>query len=420
MFENRFLRGSRVESQALLFPLLFAFFWFSASSFDIYSCVDLKGTHMEMQYALMTFGIPTKFLPVTSHGAITLAHHHNFLEQKRLQEQGLETCCSLSIPVDGQPNTLPRQQKGGSTTTSTSTTSTTPLPPPPPKVTSYSAQQDIVIPGEFDILLGRGRCFRENPGNVRFNYVIEMHLERYEKMGKIVKQVLAEELVDRLKETGSRFLKKKKSNVDISTTDGEEWEIVTDTVAREKVSHSFRNRRKLRGLSSSSLSLSSSLVFSSTISTSNTNNSASNRNYNNFPPLSSMAFPSLTVSSASTTTTSTAASTAIAAVDTNTSVKIMKHLLLLDQNTYSKDDSEGIGGGGGGGDGDDRSIFHYALNRNSMHFGQSLWGNTTTTTTNTGSGGLSGGFITDHCGGCFSPQQHHHHQKDNASSQKMM
>jgi hypothetical protein len=373
---------------------------------------------MEIQYALMTFGIPTKFLPVTSHGAITLAHHHHFLEQKRLREEKFETSSSSSDPVDGHfPNTnthqfpnnsnndnnkttdstirasiikastLPIQQKCAGTIT----TSNTPSPPPPPKVPSYSAQPDVVIPGEYDILLGRGRFYRENPGNARFNYVIEMHMERYEKMGKIVKQVLAEELVDRLKETGSRFLKKK-SNAG-NTSDGEEWEIVTDAVAREKVSHSFRNRRKLRGLSSS--------VFSSTSSASNINSYTSN--HNSFPPLSSMVSPSLTVSSSTTVSsslsaasTTTAASTAIAAAGANTSVKIMKHLLLLDQNTYHKDDSEGSGGGG---DGDDRRIFQYALNSNSTNFGQSLWGN------NNG-GGLSGGFIADRCGACFSTQHH--------------
>jgi hypothetical protein len=95
-------------------------------------------------------------------------------------------------------------------------------------------------PTDLDILLGRGRVFREHPGNVRFHHVIELHMERYERSNKNLKQVLADEIVERIKATGSRFLKKNQR--------GGKWEVASDGVAREKVSHSFRNRRSLASM----------------------------------------------------------------------------------------------------------------------------------------------------------------------------
>ena len=41
---------------------------------------------MEVQYDLMTFGIPTDLLPVSMNGDIDLARHRNFLQQRKKME----------------------------------------------------------------------------------------------------------------------------------------------------------------------------------------------------------------------------------------------------------------------------------------------------------------------------------------------
>jgi hypothetical protein len=105
---------------------------------------------------------------------------------------------------------------------------------------SVATGATVEEPTDLDILLGRGRVFREHPGNVRFHHVIELHMERYERSNKNLKQVLTDEIVERIKATGSRFLKKNQR--------GGKWEVASDAVAREKVSHSFRNRRTLASL----------------------------------------------------------------------------------------------------------------------------------------------------------------------------
>lgn len=91
----------------------------------------------------------------------------------------------------------------------------------------------IVIPGPFDVLLGRGKLSQENVGNLRYRNLISSYQERYESVRKAEKTSIADEVVQVVKQCSGRFLKE--HNADFVE--------VSDTKAREKVSHSFRSLR---------------------------------------------------------------------------------------------------------------------------------------------------------------------------------
>ena len=101
---------------------------------------------------------------------------------------------------------------------------------------SYS-KQPVLVPGELDILLGRGRGAQNHKGNIHYRQVVETFRSRYEQIPqKGAKTQLIREVVAVIYDNGGRFLKQ----------DGfGRWIPVDPEVARDKVSHSFRNQKRL-------------------------------------------------------------------------------------------------------------------------------------------------------------------------------
>jgi hypothetical protein len=165
---------------------------------------------------MMTFGISNKLLPVNPDGAISLDNHKMWMQRRRLQEQAM-----LSETT---------QRTRATTTTSTTTTiSSIKQEQPPPREQS----KRIAVPGSYDILLGRGKLIQEHTGNIRFRHLIEKNRGTYENATKNEKTFLATRIVEIVNHGGGRFLKE----------DPRGWTLVTDDTARDKVSHSFRNKR---------------------------------------------------------------------------------------------------------------------------------------------------------------------------------
>jgi hypothetical protein len=97
-------------------------------------------------------------------------------------------------------------------------------------------------PTSFDVLFGRGKPYQGHPGNIRLHKVVEVYRTRYSQVRRHIKTEIAEEIVQFIKSGGNkagRFLKR---------ADGDEtWEEVSDTVAREKVSHALRGKPRKEG-----------------------------------------------------------------------------------------------------------------------------------------------------------------------------
>jgi hypothetical protein len=154
---------------------------------------------VEIQYKLMTFGVPTRVLPVTSTGEYKLGNHMEWLA-KRKQLEGA---------MDGI--------------------------------------ERIIVPSPFDVLVGRGRFIQEHAGNLRYRHIIESHMDRYEQATKRAEKTdLTAEVVTVVNGRGGRFLKQ----------DGGGWIEIDADCARDKVSHSFRNLRKTMGITATNKSTS--------------------------------------------------------------------------------------------------------------------------------------------------------------------
>jgi hypothetical protein len=143
------------------------------------------GTDMEIIYTLMTFGIPNETLPVSFNGSLRLESHRDYVRKMKK---------------------------------------------------SYELDDDIdriIVPGKYDVLLGRGKPLQKYSGNLNYHYVIEGYHDRYEAAAKGLKAELAKEIVKKIHDRGGRFLK----------LDEAGWTVIANEAARSKVSHTFRNHR---------------------------------------------------------------------------------------------------------------------------------------------------------------------------------
>lgn len=97
----------------------------------------------------------------------------------------------------------------------------------------------IVKPTKFDVLFGRGKPYQGHSGNIRLHKVVDVYKPRYSQARRHVKTEIAEEIVQFIKgggEKAGRFLKR---------TEGEDaWVEVSDTIARDKVSHALRGKSR--------------------------------------------------------------------------------------------------------------------------------------------------------------------------------
>jgi len=169
------------------------------------------GTDLEVAYQLMTFGIPQRVLPVSVTGEIDVSRHRAFIHDlERLEAEQMTNF---------------KTQMGSSRVSSKS---------------EETNQEVIIVPGPRDVLLGRGRLIQENMGNIRYRNLIESYRDQYDIARKKEKTRLTVEIVQKVNNDGGRFLKQ--FNED---GEGTTWVEVSTNVAREKVSHSFRDKRRV-------------------------------------------------------------------------------------------------------------------------------------------------------------------------------
>ena len=162
-----------------------------------------SGDCKELHYQLMTFGIPTQLLPISDQCEYNFEHVQLFLDLRRKKEA------------------------------SSSPTSNSHLNP---KFTNNIGM--LMIPGPFDVLIGRGKVAQIHIGNVRYLHLIDTHMERYESAERRgEKKEIAAEVTKLVKQSGGRFL-------DCSDATSDQWYEVQEDIAVEKACTAFRSRRK--------------------------------------------------------------------------------------------------------------------------------------------------------------------------------
>jgi hypothetical protein len=95
----------------------------------------------------------------------------------------------------------------------------------------------ILAPGKLDILLGRGKPMQEWLGNLQLGLILGDNADLHNSTAmnrRGAKNDLSHDIVENVKDSGGRFLKRQKGDL--------EWIEVDDVIAREKVNNGFRNK----------------------------------------------------------------------------------------------------------------------------------------------------------------------------------
>lgn len=105
----------------------------------------------------------------------------------------------------------------------------------------------ILQPSQFDVLFGRGKPYQGHAGNIRLHKIVDLYKPRYSQARRHEKTEIAEEIVQFIKTPSNnnkpgRFLKRVENE--------EAWVEVSDSVARDKVSHALRGKPRKESESS--------------------------------------------------------------------------------------------------------------------------------------------------------------------------
>jgi hypothetical protein len=199
---------------------------------------------MECRYALFSFGIRNDQFPVTLNGELKREKFLVWLTARQASEEASE----LSIVVRRPPKMIdddhhPRRQ-GGGPSTRFGVVSPTPSEDPPRSMPALHQHHLVVVeetsygalsPAPSDVLFGRGKLVKDQPGNIFLHRLAEERMSRYEMSAKWEKTVVASEIIAIIQEKHGRFLKMERGS----------WVEVDGEAAREKVSHAFRSRRRI-------------------------------------------------------------------------------------------------------------------------------------------------------------------------------
>jgi hypothetical protein len=145
---------------------------------------------MECRFSLMTFGIPNHILPLDNNGNLKAGLVQAFVAKRRAIE-------------DAQRETIGDR---------------------------------IDYPLKDDVLHGRGRPYQEYAGNAFLSRIFNARRDEYNNASRFDKTVIAYDIVKMIHERGGRFIQRDEA------TGG--WTVVSDSVAREKISSGFRTRTR--------------------------------------------------------------------------------------------------------------------------------------------------------------------------------
>jgi len=222
-----------------------------------------RGSTQEIKYALMTYGIPVEYLPISSDGGCQLLPGHarkwvarRYLEnQQRAKDQASRertsmhrATASTSFEKDEMRSAIesPTQYSGSESLAIAKTTE------------KASAANRLT---DNDVLLGRGKSADTHPGNILFRQLIDERRSRYDEATRKNKTAICKEIIQLIHDRNGRFLQNKQG----SSTLEQRWQEVDAGTARSKVANCFRSfrRNEKRNSSRESSSVSTGVASSS-------------------------------------------------------------------------------------------------------------------------------------------------------------
>ena len=145
---------------------------------------------MECCFSLMPFGIPNQILPIDESGNMKDGLMEAFVDERKT----LEAARAKAIG------------------------------------------ERIDFPSPDDVLMGRGRPYQEYSGNAFLATILNARRDEYNNADRFHKTVMSYDIVKAIHDRGGRFIQRDES------TGG--WRVVSEAVAREKVSGGFRTRTR--------------------------------------------------------------------------------------------------------------------------------------------------------------------------------
>ena len=198
-------------------------FYFSFMGRTIASRYLLKfqshmGTHLECRYNLMTFGIPPEILPVDDDGTVTTKDYEQLLARVARKEE--------SDDSSGSANTTRSQPTASSA--------------------SKDTEDTELVPGDMDVVMGRGSTHKRGQGYANLKALLERHYEEYYSVTRFEKTVISRMIYERMVESGSRFMAKATTKKTADPVKGPVWYQLDEEDARDRIAHAFRNLRQLK------------------------------------------------------------------------------------------------------------------------------------------------------------------------------
>ncbi|KAL3930158.1 MAG: hypothetical protein SGBAC_011884 [Bacillariaceae sp.] len=107
----------------------------------------------------------------------------------------------------------------------------------PPKASQLSSSGSAVTGQPQDIICGRGLHIMSHLGNIKLHRIVNRHRHTYQTASRREKAAIAQSIVDEIKRTGSRFIRRAEDGRD------DEWIEVDKETAYRKVGHALRLRK---------------------------------------------------------------------------------------------------------------------------------------------------------------------------------
>jgi hypothetical protein len=196
---------------------------------DRYRIRPFMGDLKDIMFQLQTYGIPMHLSPVQDDGSWSVDWLHETLQAQRLKEEKelkiMEESASKDLlTAESHPLAEP---------------SNDPVPTVEPGTSVFpeeEAEQSIVIPRRFDVILGKTSQARVHTGNRRAIHLCHMNYEAYEQAGKFKKTEVAERIVSIIRQSGGRFVRWEED-------EGGWVEDLDEIIARKKIGHFLRYMR---------------------------------------------------------------------------------------------------------------------------------------------------------------------------------
>ena len=186
-----------------------------------------KGTLIECIYKMHSFGIASRSLPLKFQegNTIDVTRLHQWIKHRQNIENNHHRGIEMEEVKSGREKervavSRSKQQQQGK------------------HLKKSASLDDGSSPNERDVLFGRGKGCQNHPGNIRFRNLIDSERSSYEQARLLEKTMISERIVQLVHSQSGRFLKSAGKGT---------WIEVSDEVARDKISHAFRDqRRKLK------------------------------------------------------------------------------------------------------------------------------------------------------------------------------